>query len=86
MALLQLLDIKEVARSVRLSQAAIWRWVQQGKFPRPLKLSGRATRWRTDHVEAWIEHVTAGNPPTWPVPGASEPAATPPTVARRPAA
>jgi len=64
----RLLRVEEVAETVGLSRACIWRWVARGRFPQPVRLGAKATRWRADHVRAWIEHVSAGNPPTWPLP------------------
>jgi prophage regulatory protein len=69
-----LLRAEEVAKTVGLSRACVWRWAARGQFPRPIHLGPKMARWRSDHVRAWVEHVTAGNPPTWPLPTAAEPA------------
>lgn len=36
------------------SPATLWRWVQVGKFPKPVKLGPRVTAWRIDDVGAWL--------------------------------
>lgn len=37
------------------SSATLWRKVQAGEFPRPVKLSARVTAWRVEDVRAWME-------------------------------
>lgn len=36
-----------------VSPATIWRWVQEGKFPKPVKL-GRSTVWSMQDINAFI--------------------------------
>jgi prophage regulatory protein len=43
------------------SRATIWRKVQTGDFPRPVKLSERITAWRTSDIRKWIEEQGAMN-------------------------
>lgn len=38
-----------------VTEKTIWTWVRQGKFPKPIRLSGNVTVWRMSEVEAWIE-------------------------------
>ena len=51
----RLLTVREVAKIVGLGVPTVWKWVASGGFPAPIKLSSRATRWRSDEVESWIE-------------------------------
>lgn len=37
------------------SAATLWRKVNDGSFPRPLKLSARITAWRVEDVRSWME-------------------------------
>lgn len=39
---------------VPVSRATLWRWVADGRFPKPHKLSSRVTAWRVEDVRAWI--------------------------------
>jgi len=41
-----------VAR-IPVSKSTIWTWVQQGKFPSPVKLSSKVTAWRAADVARW---------------------------------
>ncbi|WP_241813147.1 helix-turn-helix transcriptional regulator [Vibrio splendidus] len=34
---------------------SIWRWVQNGTFPQPVKHLGRTIGWRRLDVENWIK-------------------------------
>jgi predicted DNA-binding transcriptional regulator AlpA len=38
-----------------IGATTLWRWVNAGKFPKPIKLSARVTAWRAEDVRAWIE-------------------------------
>jgi prophage regulatory protein len=51
--LAQLASIKGRPGLLPVSQATIWRWVREGKFPKPFKLVG-TTCWDSGQVEAFI--------------------------------
>ncbi|OIJ42637.1 helix-turn-helix transcriptional regulator [Massilia timonae] len=44
-----------------VSPATIWRWVRDGKFPKPLKLGPCVTGWHTHEVDAFIAERTISN-------------------------
>jgi len=44
---------KEIAARLGVARASIWRWVSEGRFPKPIKLTSGCTRWRREDVEAW---------------------------------
>lgn len=37
-----------------VSPATIWRWVRDGKFPKPFKLGASVTGWHADEIDAFI--------------------------------
>ena len=39
---------------VPISRSTLWRRIQAGTFPRPVKLSARVTVWRAEDVRRWI--------------------------------
>lgn len=47
-----------VPHMIPVSPATLWRWVREGTFPRPVRLSSRITAWRTEDVERWIKART----------------------------
>lgn len=49
-----LLRMPDVRRLTGLSESAIYRHVQRGQFPHPLKLSERSTAWVESEVRGWI--------------------------------
>ena len=50
----RLIRLPEVLRRVPLSRTRIYELVNDGRFPRPIKLSERAVAWRSADVEQWI--------------------------------
>ncbi len=45
----------EVQRLTGLSSASIYRLMDRGTFPRPMKLGVRAVGWVAAEIEAWLE-------------------------------
>ncbi|RQW27246.1 AlpA family phage regulatory protein [Rhodobacteraceae bacterium CH30] len=41
-----------------ISRATLWRRVQNGTFPKPVKLSERTTAWRTEEIREWMENLS----------------------------
>ena len=50
----RILRRSEVLARVGLGQATLYRLISRGMFPRPVRLSTRATGWRSDEVEGWL--------------------------------
>ena len=48
-----LLSLDEVMQITRLGKTSIYRRMQEGQFPLPLKLGGRAVRWTRGSITAW---------------------------------
>lgn len=44
---------------VPFSSATLWRRVNSGDFPRPVKLSQRETAWRVEDIRSWMSDRTA---------------------------
>jgi predicted DNA-binding transcriptional regulator AlpA len=38
----------------------VWRWVAEGKLPRPLRLSSKCVRWWSSDVERFLEGLPRG--------------------------
>lgn len=54
----QLLSVKDVAAITGFGVSTIWRKVQRGALPAPLKLAG-STRWRRADIEALLRPEAA---------------------------
>jgi len=50
----RLITDKEVAHLLGASRSWPWKLAQAGKFPAPIKLSARCTRWRISAVREWM--------------------------------
>jgi len=49
-----LLPIKKVTAECGFSKTSIYRMMNRGDFPKPLKRQGRSVRWSRAEVQAWI--------------------------------
>lgn len=55
----QLASTKNHSGLLPISPATAWRWVKEGKFPKPFKLASQTTVWDAAEVYAWIEQQKA---------------------------
>ena len=51
----RLIRLKEVQHRVGLGRSTIYRWMSEGKFPKPVQLGGYTVAWAEDDVETWIQ-------------------------------
>ncbi|MDJ0993024.1 MAG: AlpA family phage regulatory protein [Dinoroseobacter sp.] len=54
---------RECAAAIGCAISTFWKWVQEGKFPRPIKL-GNLSRWPASDVENFIAEATAARDAT----------------------
>jgi prophage regulatory protein len=45
--------IRELVKRVPVAKSTVWQWVQDGKFPRPIKLSKGVTAWPVAAIDEW---------------------------------
>jgi prophage regulatory protein len=50
----ELATTRAKAGKLPVSPATIWRWVKNGKFPKPFKLGERVTVWSANDVEQFL--------------------------------
>lgn len=50
----RLIRLPEVQHRVGLGRSTIYRWMAEGKFPKPVQLGGYAVAWAESDIEAWI--------------------------------
>jgi prophage regulatory protein len=55
----RLLRLPEVARTIGVSRATIYRYVDSGRLPRPVKVSTRCIAWRASEITAWMAALEA---------------------------
>ena len=52
---MNLLRIKDVVKKTTIGKSTIWQWVEEEKFPKPIKLSERISVWKDSDIDEWIE-------------------------------
>ena len=57
----RLIRLKEVQHRVGLGRSTIYRWMAEGKFPKPIRLGGFAVAWPAEDIDAWIAKQTPYN-------------------------
>lgn len=50
----QLIRLPDVLRITGLSKSEIWRRVNERRFPEPIRLGERCTRWEITEVQSWV--------------------------------
>ena len=50
----RLVRLPEVQHRVGLGRSTIYRWMSEGKFPKPVQLGGYAVAWAEDEIEQWV--------------------------------
>ena len=50
----RLIRLKEVQHRVGLGRSTIYRWVAEGKFPKPVQLGSSTVAWSEGEIERWI--------------------------------
>lgn len=47
------LDVSDIQSRYGISRATAWNWAKEPDFPKPIRLSGKCTRWRLSDLTAW---------------------------------
>ena len=50
----QLLTVRELAKMLNVSQRSIYRWVDAGRMPKPIRLAS-LQRWELRTIQEWID-------------------------------
>ena len=53
----RLLRRSQVEEIAGLSRSSIYRRMQKGEFPRPVKIGSTAVRWKERDIFAWLESL-----------------------------
>jgi prophage regulatory protein len=53
----QLLNVGDVCKITTLSKASIYRLINQGEFPPPVKISSRRVAWTDSAVQSWRDSL-----------------------------
>ena len=55
----RLLREREVCEMVAVSRSTLWRWVNTGSFPAPIRIGTSAVRWQLSVVQEWMASKSA---------------------------
>lgn len=50
----RLIRLREVQHRVGLGRSTIYRWMAEGRFPKPVHLGGHAVAWSQEDIDDWI--------------------------------
>ena len=48
-----LLTVSTVCELIGVCRSTVYRWISEGSFPEPVRISERSVRWKIDDIEAW---------------------------------
>ena len=51
------LTLQDVATVYRVSKRTIWRWVAEGRLPRPLAITRRIRRWKACEIQQHLDSL-----------------------------
>jgi len=54
-----LIRLTELCELLGVSRSTVYKWMAEGTFPPPVRVSERAVRWRTADIEAWRGSLVA---------------------------
>lgn len=54
---MRLIRLKEVIETTGLSRSCIYKYIEEGRFPRNVPLYGRAVAWVESEVQEWIREA-----------------------------
>lgn len=53
-----LVTIDQVCQMLALGKSQVYAWAADGKFPAPISLGRRCSRWRVSDIRAWVEGLS----------------------------
>ena len=54
-----IIKLPEVLALTKISKSTLYRFMESGDFPRPIRLGKRARAWRKEEILEWIDSRTA---------------------------
>ena len=51
---------QELATRLAVHRTTLWRWVQDGHLPRPVRLGPNTVAWDCTQIDAWLAERTGG--------------------------
>ena len=51
----KVLRLDAVTKQLGVGRSTLYRWMDEGRFPRPIKLGGKAVGWLVSDIDCWID-------------------------------
>ena len=51
----KVLRLDAVTKQLGVGRSTLYRWMDEGRFPRPIKLGGRSVGWLVSDIDCWID-------------------------------
>jgi len=51
----------QVLKRIPISRSTWWRWVKEGRAPKPIKLGKNITAWRSNEIDDFIQNLVDGD-------------------------
>ena len=45
---------QQLEKLFKVSPATIYRWIKEGRFPKPIHLGANMVRWKVSDIESWL--------------------------------
>ena len=45
---------QQLEKLFKVSPATIYRWIKEGRFPKPIRLGANMVRWKASDIESWV--------------------------------
>ena len=55
----RLIRLPELLRTIGVSRATAYRYMDDGRLPRPIKLSSRCSAWKASTINDWLARLNA---------------------------
>jgi len=52
---IDLISPRQVIDRLDIPSSTLYRWISEGKFPRPIKVGPRKTLFRVSDIQSWLE-------------------------------
>jgi prophage regulatory protein len=56
---IKLYRLRDLSARIGLARSAIYKAIQEGRFPKPVRIGARAVAWRHQDIEAWLQSRAA---------------------------
>ncbi len=52
-----LLRLSDICQLFAVSHSSVYRWISDGAFPQPLRVSDKSVRWRAEDIRRWRDSL-----------------------------